>query len=131
MHAGDTDKQSDIVTRVNAFFADMLGKAQAAGLGKEQICLDIGIGFGKTREEDIALLRRMKEIETKSAALLCGASRKRVIGVLTGEPDPKQRVGGSVAAHLAAVLGGADLVRVHDVKETAQALKVIDALKNH
>ena len=85
------------------------------------------IGFGTTREEDVALLGGIRRMAQK-APVLVGVSRKRVIGAITGAEDPQDRLGGSVGAAVWCAMNGASVVRVHDVKETVQALKVVDAL---
>ena len=85
------------------------------------------IGFGTTREEDLALLGGIRRLARK-APVLVGVSRKRVIGALTGANDPADRLGGSVGAAVWCAMNGASVIRVHDVKETRQALQVAEAL---
>ena len=85
------------------------------------------IGFGTTREEDVALLGGIRRMAQK-APVLVGVSRKRIVGALTGAEDPHDRLGGSVGAAVWCAMNGASVVRVHDVKETLQALKVVEAL---
>lgn len=92
-----------------------------------QLLVDPMIGFGTTREEDIALLGGIRRLAQK-APVLVGVSRKRVIGVLTGATDPQDRLGGSVGAAVWCAMNGASVLRVHDVKETKQALQVAEAL---
>ena len=94
---------------------------------KSQIVLDPMIGFGTTREEDVALLGGIRRLAQK-APVLVGVSRKRVIGALTGAEDPQDRLGGSVGAAVWCAMNGASVLRVHDVKETKQALQVAEAL---
>lgn len=94
---------------------------------KSQIIIDPMIGFGTTREEDLALLGGIRRLAQR-APVLVGVSRKRIVGALTGAEDPHDRLGGSVGAAVWCALSGASVVRVHDVKETVQALKVVDAL---
>ena len=85
------------------------------------------IGFGTTREEDLALLGGIRRLAQK-APVLVGVSRKRIIGTLTGAEDPGDRLGGSVGAAVWCAMNGASVLRVHDVKETKQALQVAEAL---
>ena len=113
--------------QIRAFFAQMLLRAQETGLQKAQICFDPGIGFGKSRAGDLAVLRDLRLLST-GCAMLVGASRKRVIGTVSGETDPLRRLPGTIACHTAAVAGGADILRVHDVAESVQAARVADAL---
>ena len=94
---------------------------------QSQILLDPMIGFGTTREEDIALLGGIRRLAQK-APVLVGVSRKRIIGTLTGAEDPGDRLGGSVGAAVWCAMNGASVLRVHDVKETKQALQVAEAL---
>ena len=94
---------------------------------KSQIVLDPMIGFGTTREEDVALLGGIRRL-AQQAPVLVGVSRKRVIGALTGAEDPQDRLGGSVGAAVWCAMNGASVLRVHDVKETRQALQVAEAL---
>ena len=94
-----------------------------------RIYLDPMIGFGTTREEDLELIRGVAEL-AKKGRVLVGASRKRIVRALTGETDTGSLVGGDVAVALWAASNGADVVRVHDVKEVAQALRVWDSLRH-
>ena len=118
----------DVVADVAAFLADRAAACVAAGIGRDRIVLDPGFGFGKTVDHNLALLRRLSEIAALGYPLLAGLSRKSTIGVLTGR-DVDDRMAGSVAAALAAVARGAAIVRVHDVRETADALKVWRAVQ--
>jgi dihydropteroate synthase len=118
----------DVVADVAAFLAQRAAACVAAGIGRDRIVLDPGFGFGKTVEHNLTLLRRLGEIAALGYPLLAGLSRKSTIGVLTGR-DVDDRMAGSVAAALAAVARGASIVRVHDVRETADALKVWRAVQ--
>ena len=113
----------DVVAEVAAFLAGRCAAAQAAGIAAERIVVDPGIGFGKTVEHNLELLRRQHELLALGRPLLVGWSRKSTLGVLTGRPVD-ERVAASVAAALAAVQRGAAIVRVHDVAATVDALKV-------
>jgi len=118
----------DVVADVTAFLAERAAACVAAGIGGDRIVLDPGFGFGKTVDHNLVLLRRLAEIAALGYPLLAGLSRKSTIGVLTGR-DVDDRMAGSVAAALAAVARGASIVRVHDVRETADALKVWRAVE--
>lgn len=122
------DANIDIVAEVHAFFERSLAIARDAGIARESIVLDPGIGFGKTAEQSIACIARLAEFKRHGLPLLVGASRKRFISALSPSP-PERRIGGSLAAHLAAVENGAAIVRAHDVAETVQALRVKAAIE--
>ncbi|RAI31047.1 dihydropteroate synthase [Rhodoplanes serenus] len=130
MHNRDeADPAIDIVADIEAFFARSLEIADAAGLDRSQIVLDPGIGFGKTPDQSIATLAALPRLAAFGLPLLVGASRKRFIAHVSPAP-PQERLGGSLAAHLLAVLDGAAIVRVHDVAPTVQALTVAAAIRN-
>jgi len=122
------DESIDIVADVIAFFARSLEIAERAGIARENIVLDPGIGFGKTPEQSVICLARLNEFKQFRLPLLVGASRKRFINTVT-PAAPDQRIGGSLASHLFAVANGASIVRVHDVAETVQALRVASAIE--
>jgi dihydropteroate synthase len=113
----------DVVADVAAFLSERVEACIAAGIGRDRIALDPGFGFGKTVDHNLHLLRRLSEIVALGYPLVAGLSRKSTIGALTGR-DVEDRMAGSVGAALAAVARGATIVRVHDVRETADALKV-------
>jgi dihydropteroate synthase len=128
MHNRDqVDANIDIMKDIAGFFTRSLDIAAKAGVSAGNIVLDPGIGFGKTPEQSITALARLNELGAFGLPLLVGASRKRFISsVVPSEPD--QRLGGSIAAHLAAAKGGARIIRTHDVPETVQALRVAAAI---
>jgi len=129
MHNRDkADPAIDIVTEVTAFFRRSLDIAARAGIARDRIVLDPGIGFGKTPEQSITCIARLDAWRGLGLPLLVGASRKRFINSITPS-DPMQRLGGSLAAHLLAVEHGAAIVRVHDVAPTIQALAVAAAIR--
>jgi len=113
----------DVVGEVAAFLAERARALEGAGVGQDRIVVDPGFGFGKTREHNVALMRGLPAIAALGYPVLVGLSRKRTIGDITGRPAP-ERVAGSVAAAVVAVQNGASIVRVHDVRETVDALKV-------
>jgi dihydropteroate synthase len=122
------DAAVDIVADVITFFSRSLEIAARAGIARECIVLDPGIGFGKTPEQSIICLARLAEFKRFGLPLLVGASRKRFISTITPSP-PDGRIGGSISAHLLAVQKGAAIVRAHDVAETVQALRVSAAIE--
>lgn len=122
-------KYQDVVGEVTRYLKARAAECIAAGIAPQRITLDPGFGFGKTLQHNIALMRHLPELMAETGLpLLIGVSRKSMIGGLTGETDAAARVHGSVAAALASVARGAQIVRVHDVKATADALKVWEAL---
>jgi dihydropteroate synthase len=129
MHNRDSAEAGiDIMQDILAFFGRSLKIAEAAGIAKDQIVLDPGIGFGKTQEQSMAVLARLDELRVFDLPLLVGASRKRFIDTVTPSA-PQQRLGGSIAAHLVATQRGARIIRTHDVAETVQALRVAAAIE--
>jgi dihydropteroate synthase len=123
----DAPHYDDVVTEVRDYLAAQARMLQDAGVAPDRIALDPGIGFGKTTAHNLELLRRLPELVALGYPVLVGVSRKRFIGELTGVSVPAERVAGSVAGALWAVVGGAAIVRVHDVAETVQALAVWNA----
>ena len=121
-------RYTDVVQEVKAELAARVQAALAAGIAPRQIVLDPGIGFAKLAPQSIALLRGLSELTGLGYKLLVGVSRKSFIEHVSGEPDPTRRLGGSLAAALFAIMQGASILRVHDVRETAQALRVWQAL---
>jgi dihydropteroate synthase len=129
MHNRDkADPSIDIVADVLGFFARSLEIASQAGIARDKIVLDPGIGFGKTPEQSILCLGRLAEFKRFGLPLLVGASRKRFINLISPS-EPNERIGGSIAVHLAAARDGAAILRVHDVRETVQALRVARAIE--
>ena len=120
----DDPRYDDVVSDVKAFLEERLAFAVAAGIAEERICVDPGIGFGKTVEHNVELLRRLDELVELGRPVLVGASRKRFLGRLLGDSEAiVGPLGASVAAAVAAVAAGATIVRVHDVRETVEALQ--------
>jgi dihydropteroate synthase len=130
MHNRDqADADIDIMADIAGFFTRSLEIAAKAGISRGQIVLDPGIGFGKTHEQSMTTLARLDELAVFGLPLLVGASRKRFISAIMPS-EPHQRLGGSIAAHLIAVKGGARIIRTHDVSETVQALRVTAAIED-
>ncbi len=129
MHNRDSvDPAIDIMKDIADFFSRTLDIAAKAGIARENIMLDPGIGFGKTPEQSMTALARLAELRAFALPVLVGASRKRFISTVTPS-EPQQRLGGSIAAHLIAARGGASIIRAHDVAETVQALRVAAAIE--
>ena len=122
------DPAIDIVAEVTDFFRRSLDIAARAGIPRQRIVLDPGIGFGKTPEQSLICIARLDAWREFGVPLLVGASRKRFIHSIAPS-EPMDRLGGSLAAHLLAVENGATIVRVHDVAATAQALAVASAIR--
>jgi len=117
----------DIMKDIAEFFSRSLDIAAKAGIARENIMLDPGIGFGKTPEQSMIALARLDQLAGFGLPLLVGASRKRFISTVAPS-EPQRRLGGSIAAHLIAVRAGARIIRTHDVYETVQALRVASAI---
>jgi dihydropteroate synthase len=122
------DPSIDIIADIEAFFARSLDIADRAGIAREQIVLDPGIGFGKTPQQSILAIARFDAFAAFGLPLLMGLSRKRFIDSIVPSP-PDRRIGGSIAGNLFAAARGAAIVRVHDVAETVQALRVAQAIE--
>ncbi len=130
MHNRDAaDPSIDVMADIAAFFFRSLEIAASAGIARHNIVLDPGIGFGKTPEQSVTAIARLAELKSFGLPLLLGASRKRFIDKVSPAP-PDRRLGGSIAAHLLAVAGGAVIIRAHDVAETVQALRVAAAVRS-
>jgi dihydropteroate synthase len=128
MHNRDrADPGIDIMRDVSEFLSRSLEIAAQAGILRENIALDPGIGFGKTQEQSMTVLARLDQLNVFGLPLLVGASRKRFIASVTPS-EPDQRLGGSIAAHVIAAKAGAKVIRTHDVSETLQALRVAAAI---
>jgi dihydropteroate synthase len=120
----DQPQYDDVVREVIDFLRERIDTMTAAGIARERLCVDPGFGFGKTVEQNYALLRATRQLRSElDLPVLAGLSRKSMIGAVTGRPV-EQRLAGSVAGALAAVAQGAEIIRVHDVAETVDALKV-------
>jgi dihydropteroate synthase len=117
----------DVVEEVKAFLDERVGACRAAGVGQDRIVIDPGFGFGKTLEHNLQLLRHLRELGNEYP-ILAGLSRKSMVGHLTGRPAD-QRVHGSVALAVMAVVNGARIVRVHDVAATVDAIKTVVAVQ--
>ena len=128
MQASPTYK--DAPAEVLAYLSDRVQACVDAGIVRTRIAVDPGIGFGKTVDHNLQILNRLELYEALDVPVLLGVSRKSFIGVIADEPDAQKRLPGSVAAALAGVAKGAKIVRVHDVAQTVQALKVWQAIQD-
>ena len=124
----DNPSYADAAMDVRQYLSARIDACVAAGIDKERIAIDPGIGFGKTLEHNLDILGRLHLLSELDCPVVLGVSRKSFIGKITDVKDPKQRLGGSLAAALAGIDQGANILRVHDVAETVQALAVWDAL---
>jgi dihydropteroate synthase len=129
MHNRDAaDPRIDIIADIAAFFERSLAIAARAGVQRDSIVLDPGIGFGKTPEQSMTAIAKLDRLKVFGLPLLVGASRKRFIDAVMAAP-PDQRLGGSIAAHILAVKRGAAFIRAHDVAATVQAMRVMAAIE--
>lgn len=128
MHNQDgTEYNKDIMESIKEFLQDSIDLALKSGIKKEKIVLDPGIGFGKTFEQNLEVLKRLDEIKSLGYPVLLGTSRKSVIGNVLNV-EPKQRLEGTIATTVLGIRDGVDIVRVHDVKENLKAAKMADAI---
>jgi dihydropteroate synthase len=129
MHNQDgTDYDGDLMVEIKRFLRDAVAKARAAGVPRERILVDPGIGFGKTAEQNWMVMRRLEELRELDQPILIGTSRKSFIGKLLDLPVT-ERAEGTAATVAAAVLRGADVVRVHDVREMTRVVRVADHMR--
>ncbi len=126
MHNGPAAPQN-----VKDFFEKSIAECKNFGIEKEQICLDMGIGFGKDYDENMILLSNVCAYKIDGYPLLLGTSRKRVIGQGSNQENPKERTYGNIAADTAAVFGGVDIIRLHDVKNEKQGILMAENLKKY
>lgn len=124
----DDPRYEDVLLDVYDFLKARIAAAEAAGISRDRIMVDPGIGFGKTAEHNLLLIRRFSLFHGLGVPVLLGASRKRFIGTFAQEPDAARRAPGSIAVALAGVAQGAQVLRVHDVDETRQALRLWQAV---
>lgn len=120
-------RYKDLMAEVYQFLADAVARAEESGISRTQVVVDPGLGFGKTREHNLEILRRLGELESLATAVLCGPSRKRFIGE-TLDLGVTERLEGTLAACVLAARAGADIVRVHDVRAAVRAIRLADAV---
>jgi dihydropteroate synthase len=122
-----TDYQ-DLIGELEGFLQDRIKEAIAEGISPQNIIIDPGIGFAKTFEQNLEILRNLTKLRSLNCPILVGTSRKSFIGHILNQPDPKQRVWGTAATCVVAIANGADILRVHDVKEMVDVSRVADAI---
>lgn len=120
---------NDVVKEVLQFFSERIETLKQKGIGKDKIIIDPGIGFGKTLEHNLELIRRIKEFSAMGIPYLLAASRKTCIGETLGGLPPEERLEGTIALSCHAVSAGAQMVRVHDVKENVRAIRMMEAVR--
>jgi dihydropteroate synthase len=118
----------DIVQEVRDRLEELVNQAAAAGISRDVIAIDPGIGFAKTARQNLPLLRELAQFQTLGCPVLVGVSRKSFIGAILDRPNPQDRLWGTAAACTAAIAGGADILRVHDVAEMAEVRSLADAI---
>jgi dihydropteroate synthase len=128
-HQRDGD-HGDVVADIHAFFGERIATCERAGIGRDRIILDPGLGFGKTLADNCAIINRLATFLGLGCPILVGASRKRMIGALSNEAPAAERLGGSLALATEAVRSGAAILRVHDVPETVQAVRIWRGLRD-
>ena len=126
----DNPRYGDVLVEVYDWLEERIAAAEAAGIKRDRILIDPGFGFGKTVAHNLELMNNLALFHSLGCALVVGASRKRTIGALSNEAPADRRLGGSIAFALKAVEQGAQIVRVHDVPETVQALRIWRGLKD-
>lgn len=129
MHNRDSvDPAVDVIADMLAFFERALERAEKAGVPRDRIVLDPGIGFGKTFEQNLAAIARLGELRVLGLPLLLGTSRKSLIGKVI-ETTPPERVPGTIASNVIGIMAGVEIIRVHDVAEHVQAARVSEAIR--
>ena len=121
----------DIIEAVSGFLNESVARVRAAGVRQDAIALDPGLGFGKTYEENWAIMRRLPELKSLGYPLLLGASRKSMIAKLLDLKDPKARLPGTLGTTALAIQAGVDFIRVHDVRENRECADVLDYCLNY
>jgi dihydropteroate synthase len=121
-------RYADLIGEISESLRESVEIAVRAGVPRDQVIVDPGIGFGKTLENNLEIIRRLGEFRALGQPILIGASRKAFIGRILGNLPPTERVAGTVATTALAIAQGADIVRVHDVRENARAARVADAV---
>lgn len=125
----NSPEYSDVLLDVYDFLAEQVDRLEAIGVFRDQIVVDPGIGFGKTQAHNLALLKNISLFHTLGCPILLGVSRKRFIGDIANVPEPRDRMAGSLSVALAAVAQGVQILRVHDVGATQQALRLWQAVR--
>lgn len=129
MHDIPFAEDDDVCSELIRFFRIRTEECIADGIKREKICLDPGVGFGKSYGQNLTIAKKFGSLCFDQYPMLAAASRKRVIGISCGNPPANERMPGTIAYHTACILGGANLIRVHDIHEAVQAARVADAVK--
>ena len=124
----DNPEYDNIIDEILSFFEERLLFCKKNGVSENKVILDPGIGFGKTLDHNLEILRNMDKFQKFGCPVMLGASRKSFIGAISGEENPKNRLAGSLAAALSGLQQGVQIFRVHDVKETRQAIAVYNRI---
>jgi len=119
----------DCIGEISEFFRERIAHAVSMGIDRTKLVVDPGIGFGKRPVDNLDILTRLGEFTSFGLPLLVGASRKSFIGAIDSGATVEQRLGGSIAAAVIAAMNGADMIRVHDVRETVQAIRLVEAVR--
>ncbi len=122
-------RYKNIIKEISAYLKESIKIASKAGIKKEDIIIDPGIGFGKTLSHNLEILRCLKIFKSLGYPVCIGTSRKSFIGKILGSDNPEDRLAGTIATSTIAIMNGANLIRVHDVKEAVQASRVTDSIK--
>ena len=125
----EVDASLDIMDEILRFLSRSIEIGLKAGVRKEQLVIDPGFGFGVTHAQSLTMVRDLEKLKVLGLPILLGVSRKRAIGAATGRTEPKDRMIGSVAAHLIGAMNGADIIRVHDVAAHVDAMRVVAAVR--
>ena len=128
MHDIQLDENADVCRELTEFFRKRTVECMADGIRQANLCLDPGVGFGKSYKQNLVIAKNFSSFCMEEYPMLAAASRKRVIGMSCGNPPASERMPGTIAYHTACIMGGADIIRVHDVAEAVQAARVTDAL---
>jgi len=120
----------NVIDEILSFLKERINFAVASGIKKDKIIIDPGIGFGKRVEDNINIIKNLDKFKILNCPILIGTSRKSFIGLLSGNIPPEERLEGTIASVVISVINGADIVRVHDVKEIWKAIRITEAIKN-
>ena len=117
-----------VVSAVKDFFDDFISRCEVYGIDKSYVCIDPGFGFAKNTDDNIQLLKNLEKLVRKDVAFLTALSRKRFIGAVTGVENAQDRLAGTIAADMIALVKGTDIIRVHDVKEASESVAIYNSI---
>jgi len=124
----DNPEYKDVVREITEFLRERIQFLESNGIESEKIIIDPGIGFGKKLEHNISIIRRLAELKQLKKPILIGLSRKSMIGMILGGIPPEERLTGTIALNTIALMNGASIIRVHDVKEGVQTCRIVEAI---